>query len=152
MGRIRLTKEFSFEMAHSLFGHDGLCKNIHGHSYRLFVTVIGEPIVEVGNPKRGMVIDFSDLKKIVKSEIVDKLDHALMINNTTEHKKIKKALEGIVSMRIIDVPYQTTCENMVMDFAEIIKQKLPEDVDLHSLKLYETATSFAEWYASDNLL
>lgn len=150
MKRIRLTKEFGFEMAHTLYGHDGLCKNIHGHSYKLFVTVIGEPNDVEDHPKRGMVMDFSDLKKIVKEEIVDRLDHALMVNNTTSHINIQEALSGIVPLRIVDVPYQTTCENMVIDFAERINGKLPESVELHSVKLYETATSYAEWYASDN--
>ncbi|MCK5781806.1 MAG: 6-carboxytetrahydropterin synthase [Flavobacteriales bacterium] len=150
MGKIRLTKEFGFEMAHALFGHDGLCKNIHGHSYKLFVTVIGEAISDENSPKQGMLIDFSDLKKIVKGEIVDRLDHSLMINTSTKHKNIKEALSGIVSMRIVEVEYQTTCENMVMDFSDRLKSILPNNIALHSLKLYETATSFAEWYASDN--
>ena len=150
MRKIRLTKEFGFELAHALYGHDGLCKNIHGHSYKLFVTVIGEPIVDMNSPKYGMVMDFSDLKKIVKEEIVDRLDHSLMINNKTSQAKIKEALSGIVSLRIVDVDYQTTCENMVVDFVDRIKNRLPEGVNLHSIKLHETATSYAEWYASDN--
>jgi len=150
MKRIRLTKEFGFELAHALYNHDGLCKNIHGHSYRLFVTVIGEPITDRDNPKYGMVIDFSDLKKIVKEEIVDRLDHALMVNSTTSQANIKEALSGIVALRIVDVDYQTTCENMVFDFAQRIKSRLPENVSLHSIKLHETSTSYAEWFASDN--
>ena len=150
MKRIRLTKEFGFELAHALYGHDGLCKNIHGHSYKLFVTVIGEPITDTNSPKYGMVLDFSDLKKIVKDEIVDRLDHALMVNNDTSHVNIKEALSGIVALRIVDVDYQTTCENMVYDFAQRIKNRLPKDVTLHSIKLHETATSYAEWFASDN--
>jgi 6-pyruvoyltetrahydropterin/6-carboxytetrahydropterin synthase len=150
MRKIRLTKEFGFEMAHALYGHDGLCKNIHGHSYKLFVTVIGEPIVDSKSPKQGMVMDFTDLKKIVKEEIVDKLDHALMVNNTTSHINIQDALSGIVPLRVVNVPYQTTVENMVLDFADKIKSKLPGYVELFSIKLYETATSYAEWYATDN--
>lgn len=150
MERIRITKEFGFELAHALYGHDGLCKNIHGHSYKLFVTVIGEPISDTNSPKFGMVMDFSDLKQIVKEEIVDRLDHALMVNNDTSHVNIKEALSGIVALRIVDVNYQTTCENMVVDFANRIKRRLPNEVKLHSIKLNETATSFAEWYASDN--
>lgn len=151
MGKIRLTKEFGFEMAHALYGHDGLCKNIHGHSYKLFVTVIGEQLKKQGHPKQGMVMDFTDLKNIVKGEIVDKLDHALMVNNQTSHVNIQEALSGIVPLRVVNVTYQTTVENMVEDFALKIKTKLPSTVELFSLKLYETATSYAEWYASDNL-
>ena len=65
MSRIRVTKEFSFEMAHMLEGYDGPCSEIHGHSYRLFVTVAGTPCSDPQNPKYGMVIDFGVLKRIV---------------------------------------------------------------------------------------
>ncbi|MCK5824605.1 MAG: 6-carboxytetrahydropterin synthase [Ichthyobacteriaceae bacterium] len=150
MKKIRITKEFKFEMAHALHGHDGLCKHIHGHSYKLFVTVIGSPISDIYSPKYGMLIDFSDLKRIVKDEIVDKLDHALMVNSLTSQKDIEGALTGVLPLRIVSVPYQTTCENMVVDFADRIKPELPKGVSLHSIKLHETATSYAEWFASDN--
>ena len=75
MQKIRITKQFSFETGHALHGYDGKCKNIHGHSYRLDVTVIGKPVADESNPKCGMVIDFSDLKKIATDEIVDVFDH-----------------------------------------------------------------------------
>ncbi|HQQ12325.1 MAG TPA: 6-carboxytetrahydropterin synthase, partial [Bacteroidales bacterium] len=68
MSKIRITKEFKFEMAHALLGYDGPCRNVHGHSYELIVTVIGEPIAETGHVKLGMVMDFGDLKRIVMSE------------------------------------------------------------------------------------
>ena len=61
--KIRITKEFHFETGHALYGYDGLCKNVHGHSYKLAVTVVGSPIVDPSQTKNGMVLDFSDLKK-----------------------------------------------------------------------------------------
>ena len=61
--KIRITKEFKFETGHALYGYDGLCKNVHGHSYKLSVTVLGSPIIDSKQTKNGMVIDFSDLKK-----------------------------------------------------------------------------------------
>ena len=70
---IRLTKEFSFEAAHALDGYDGPCREIHGHSYRLFVTVKGCPAAGEGDPKCGMVMDFGVLKRIVNEEIVSHL-------------------------------------------------------------------------------
>ena len=66
MSKIRITKEFSFETGHALYGYDGKCRNVHGHSYHLSVTVIGNPITDSSHVKLGMVIDFGDLKKIVK--------------------------------------------------------------------------------------
>ena len=62
MSKIRITKQFSFEAGHALYGYDGKCKNVHGHSYQLYVTVIGTPISDTTNVKYGMVIDFGDLK------------------------------------------------------------------------------------------
>ncbi|RKE03111.1 6-pyruvoyl trahydropterin synthase family protein [Marinifilum flexuosum] len=148
MTKIRLTKEFRFEMAHALWNYDGLCKNIHGHSYILFVTVIGEPITDKTNPKLGMVMDFGELKGIVSEEVVDQLDHALVLSKDTPN--IDQLNIPQMFDRFFVMDYQPTCENMIADFAERIKARLPKGVELHSLKLHETATSFAEWYASDN--
>lgn len=150
MSKIRITKQFSFETGHALYGYDGKCKNVHGHSYKLSVTVIGEPISDASNVKFGMVIDFSDLKKIVKEEIVDQFDHATVFNKNTPHVDLAAELKNR-GHHVILVDYQPTSENMVIDFAQKIKNRLPQTIELHSLKLQETESSFAEWFASDNL-
>jgi 6-pyruvoyltetrahydropterin/6-carboxytetrahydropterin synthase len=150
MSNIRITKQFSFETGHALYGYDGKCKNVHGHSYKLSVTVIGKPIVDRSNVKFGMVIDFTDLKKIVKEEIVDQFDHATVFNETTPHIELAKELKTR-GHHVILVDYQPTSENMVIDFAQRIKNRLPKGIILFSLKLQETDSSFAEWFASDNL-
>ncbi|WP_299363063.1 6-carboxytetrahydropterin synthase [Winogradskyella sp.] len=149
MSNIRITKQFSFEAGHALYGYDGKCKNLHGHSYHLYVTVIGTPIDDNTNVKYGMVIDFGDLKKIVKDEIVDVFDHTMIFNKNTPHLELANDLKSR-GHDIILVDYQPTTEMMIIDFAEKIKRRLPDNIKLHSLKLRETATSFAEWYASDN--
>ncbi|MFI3261593.1 MAG: 6-carboxytetrahydropterin synthase [Rikenellaceae bacterium] len=147
--KIRLTKEFSFEMAHALEGYDGACKHIHGHSYRMFITVIGSPIEDETNPKFGMVMDFGQLKKIVNTLIVDRYDHTLVLRYTKEKDAFLKTLaDEYKKVEIVD--YQPTCENMICYFAELISAALPTNVALHHIKLHETATSYAEWYASDN--
>lgn len=149
MSKIRITKQFSFETGHALYGYDGKCRNVHGHSYKLSVTVIGTPIDDNNNVKYGMVIDFSDLKKIVKEEIVDVFDHATVFNKNTPHVELAKELQDR-DHNVLLVDYQPTSEMMVIHFAEKIKKRLPENIQLYSLKLQETATSYAEWYASDN--
>ena len=122
MSTIRITKSFSFETAHALYGYDGLCKNIHGHSYKLEVTVIGTPIVDNSHIKFGMVIDFKDLKKIIKSEIVDVFDHATVFNQNTPHLEIAKTLiSNGHKVQLVD--YQPTTEEMIIDFAAKIKSK-----------------------------
>jgi 6-pyruvoyltetrahydropterin/6-carboxytetrahydropterin synthase len=150
MSNIRITKQFSFETGHALYGYDGKCKNVHGHSYKLSVTVIGTPISDAQNVKFGMVIDFTDLKKIVKEEIVDQFDHATVFNKNTPHVELAHELESR-GHHVILVDYQPTSENMVIDFSNRIKNRLPNNISLFSLKLQETETSFAEWFASDNL-
>jgi 6-pyruvoyltetrahydropterin/6-carboxytetrahydropterin synthase len=145
---IRVTKEFSFEMAHVLWNYDGPCKNVHGHSYRLFVTLSGFPVDNQENPKNGMVIDFGDLKSIVKIQIINIFDHSVVLSDKIE--KEKTDMFSRLFGNTVLVSYQPTCENLVADFAERIAPHLPSGVKLHSLKLYETATSFAEWFASDN--
>ena len=149
MSKIRITKKFTFETGHALFGHDGKCKNIHGHSYSLFVTVLGRPISESRNPKFGMVMDFSDLKKIVKEEIVNPYDHATVFNKNSPHLELANDLKKR-GHKIVLVVYQPTSEMLVIDFAEKIKSLLPKNIELYSLKLQETATCYAEWYAKDN--
>lgn len=146
---IRLTKEFSFESAHALWGYDGKCREVHGHSYRLFVTVKGEPISDPQSPKLGMVMDFGELKAIVAQQITDRLDHSFVMRRTAEAESLAEVMKSQFT-NVILVDYQPTCENMLQDFAARLKAALPEGVELHSLRLHETATSYAEWYNDEN--
>ena len=149
MATIRLTKEFSFEAAHSLEGYDGACREIHGHSYRLFVTIKGEPSTDECDPKQGMVMDFGLLKRIVNEQIISQFDHAFVVRRTEQGESLRQMLSDRYD-NIVMVDYQPTCENMLADFAERLLGSLPDDVELYSLRLHETATSFAEWFAEDN--
>ncbi len=143
---IYITKKFHFEAAHALAGYDGKCRNIHGHSYELKVTVKGEPIDEPGNPKNGMVIDFHDLKQIVNEEVVERLDHSFIIGTNMPDDFVESAKRNFD--KIVCVAYQPTTENMLADFAERIKVKLPQNVELYSVRLQETRDNFAEWRES----
>lgn len=149
MNTIRITKQFTFETGHALYGYDGKCRNIHGHSYKLHVTVIGSPNNDSNHVKYGMVIDFSDLKKIVKKEIVELFDHATVFNKNTPHIELAKVLKDR-GHNVLLVDYQPTSEMMIIDFAKKIEKELPPSIKLHSLKLQETESSYAEWLASDN--
>ena len=139
---IHLTKIFHFEAAHALIGYDGRCRNIHGHSYEMRVTIKGMPIIDPSSPKNGMVMDFGDLKKIVNEEIVDHYDHAFIINDQMPKdfiEEVKRHYE-----RIIVLPYQPTTELMLLDFSKKIKKRLPENVSLVKIFLKETEGSYAE--------
>jgi 6-pyruvoyltetrahydropterin/6-carboxytetrahydropterin synthase len=148
MAKVRVTKQFDFEMAHALWNYDGPCRNIHGHSYRLFVTVVGDVINQEADPKNGMLIDFGDLKKIIRREIIDEYDHAVMLNRSVPMELYSGMGQMLEKLRLVD--YQPTCENMIADFAGRIREKLPTGIELFSLRLHETSTSYAEWFESDN--
>jgi 6-pyruvoyltetrahydropterin/6-carboxytetrahydropterin synthase len=145
---IRITKQFRFEAAHALWGYDGACRNIHGHSYILYVTLKGKPISDPDNPKYGMLMDFSVLKKIVTEIVTEPFDHALMVRKGSPHHELTRS--SPLFGKVMEVEYQPTCENMVIDFASRIMERLPEGINLYSVKLHETSTAFAEWYAEDN--
>ena len=146
MGKVRITKEFKFEMAHALHGYDGLCANIHGHSYRLWITVRGDVKKEPTHTKDGMLIDFIDLKSIVKSIIIKKYDHSLVLNANSPHANLDLSAFD----KVYYLPYQPTSENLVTDFANSITSLLPENVELLKVVLSETVSSFAEWNKDDN--
>jgi len=148
MSKIRITKIYNFEMAHILKDYDGPCRNIHGHSYKLFVTVSGTPITDSSSPKLGMVMDFKELKTIVKDHIVNRFDHALVINSEMDTDMIESMQKHMEKLILVD--YQPTSENLIINFATIISSKLPKGVQLFSLRLWETATSYSEWFAGDN--
>lgn len=146
---IRITKIFTFETAHVLYNYDGKCKNMHGHSYKLFVTVKGNPINNLDDPKNGMVVDFGDIKTIVKSEIIDLWDHAVLINALSPHKELGLDLES-KGHKVIYCDFQPTCENMLIEIAAKVRSRLPSTVSLAYLKLHETENSYGEWFAEEN--
>ena len=162
---ITITKIFHYEMAHALHRYDGACANIHGHSYRLEVTVTGAVITDTNHPKCGMIMDFGDLKQIVQTTVLDEFDHALVLNSEIKKTTLARtcspcqtdgmdvdasALLGTGSRtsgfgNVIFVDYQPTNENLLVDFAERIASALPSGVSLLRLRMYETNSSFAEW-------
>jgi len=152
--KIRITKEFDFEAAHALDGYSGKCKDIHGHSYHLEMTFIGTPKSETGLSDCGMVVDFGDIKKIVKTQILPLFDHRLILRKDTRFKEIESINERIeiesINERIRLVDYQPTCENMLIEIVEILKRNEPKGAKLVKGFLRETANSFAEWRQEDN--
>ena len=145
---IRVTKIFTFDMAHALYGYDGPCKNIHGHTYVLSITLKGKAISDANHPKNGMVIDFTDLKKIVKENIVDFFDHSLVLNANSPHASLKEFSNTFEKINYVN--YQPSCENLLTDILKRIEHLIPQGITINNIKLEETPTSYAEWYAEDN--
>jgi 6-pyruvoyltetrahydropterin/6-carboxytetrahydropterin synthase len=144
---IRITKRFEFELAHALTHHQGMCKGIHGHSYKLEVTVLGQPKSHAPVSDSGMVADFSEIKSIVNKLVVHPYDHALVM--TAEYLK-RNNIEQITSQKLILFDEEPTCENMLIKFVGDIQKEMPVQLRLISVKLMETSSSWAEWRAEDN--
>ncbi|HLP94389.1 MAG TPA: 6-carboxytetrahydropterin synthase [Saprospiraceae bacterium] len=145
--KIRLTKLFSFEMAHALPGYDGACRHIHGHSFRLEVCVRGIPMQQNGHAKNGMVMDFKQLKDLVQEAFVQHYDHALVLPETVD-AGVRDAMDAHFG-KVISLPFQPTCENMIGLIVQSVTPALPPGIELWRVKLSETASSYAEWYAED---
>ena len=145
MSIIKITKQFSFEMAHALRNYDGLCRNIHGHSYKMDITLAGQPLHDENSPKNGMVMDFGDLKRLVNEEVISLLDHSLVLNAKTDTQLIEILKQNYEN--IVTVDFQPTTENLLNFIAGKIQSRLPETVTLTCVRLRETDTSYAEWCA-----
>jgi 6-pyruvoyltetrahydropterin/6-carboxytetrahydropterin synthase len=144
--RVRITKVFHFEMAHALHGHGGKCAQLHGHSYELHVTVSGTPINDPDRPDHGMVMDFGELKSIVKREVMDRFDHALVLS-----ERDRGVFDGTNALfsRVEYAPFQPTCENLLLEIARVLTDRLPAGAVLSTLRLWETPTSYAEWAGAE---
>lgn len=135
-------------MAHALYGHDGPCRNIHGHTYHLEVTIRGEALRESGDARDGMVMDFAELKWLVQREIIQHFDHALVLNKNSPHAAL--AENPYCSGKLVLVPYQPTCENLLADFKCRLEHHFNAHLQLVSMRLCETPSSYAEWKKEDN--
>ena len=144
--KLRLTKEFRFEMSHALDEYQGLCRNLHGHSYKLFVTIIGDYSKTNESNDSGMVLDFKSIKELVEKTVIQDFDHAVVL---CKKSSFASALEQ-TQTKIILFDNQPTCENLIMEFHKRISIILPSEVKLARLRLHETETSFAEWLIEDN--
>jgi len=117
---IAITKEFTFDAAHRLGWHKGKCRRLHGHTYKLQVSIKG-PLNE-----NGIVMDFGDFKKFVEKEIINKLDHQYL-NEIIENPTAENIVLWIVS-RLSKIPIR----------------------GLTLVKLWETPTSFVEWRPNES--
>lgn len=145
MSVLRVTREFSFEMAHALDGYTEKCAYIHGHSYHMSVTVAGRPGTRDEDSFEGMVMDFSVLKEIVTREVISLFDHALVVKDTDPRVRMIGGERNVVSL-----PYQPTCENLLVEFARRIGKHITSPLKLCSIYLRETPHCYASWHAEDN--
>lgn len=140
---IKITKIFRFEMAHAICGYPGKCKNIHGHSYILHVTVAKSLRDDGFIPAPGFVLDFKELKIIVNEKVIEELDHRLVLSD--EYLKLNSAF--VPAENIFEWKAEPSAENILIHVKQQIEMALPAEIKLVKLKLYETSDSYAEWTA-----
>ncbi|MBT2287838.1 6-carboxytetrahydropterin synthase [Paenibacillus albidus] len=142
MNEVSVCKIFTFDAAHQLIGHKGKCSNLHGHTYKLEVVLKGKPLVAEGHSDEGFVIDFSDIKSSVQQSLIDRLDHAFLAMG---NEPVLETLRNTGS-KVALLSFRTTAENLSSYIAHELKlMGLP----LHSVKLWETPTSWAEVLAAE---
>jgi 6-pyruvoyltetrahydropterin/6-carboxytetrahydropterin synthase len=131
---IQLTKIFHFEAAHAIHGYEGACRHIHGHSYKLQVTVA--PVHNNNDyiPAPGFIMDFKEIKKLVMQHVIEKFDHP---HHTQQENLVRW-------------PFEPTAENMLLFIRNCLAAVLPEEVKLLRLKIWETNNSYAEWTDTNN--
>ncbi len=134
---ITVTKTVSFDAAHVLTNHQGLCKNLHGHTYRVDVSV-----TQAEGDEGDMVIDFKDLKAIAKELICDRFDHAFIYNTASPGEREIAAVVERYGMRTVALPFRSTAENLAKMFFHEIREKIP---GVSSVKVWETAENCAEY-------
>ena len=134
---ITVTKTVKFDAAHVLTNHQGLCKNLHGHTYRVDVSV-----TQPEGDDRDMVIDFKDLKGIANEVICDRFDHAFVYNTESAGEREIAAVVEKNGMRTVAIPFRSTAENLAKMFYGELKSRIP---GLSAVKVWETAESCAEY-------
>lgn len=136
---LSITKLFSFEAAHRISNYQGACSQVHGHSYKLQITISAEMPGE-----NDMVLDFKILKELVQSHILALLDHSLMLKDSAENRQFFLNYPG----KIYWMDSEPTAERMLLDISRKLEPVLPGHVNLKEIVLFETETSFAKWRKS----
>ena len=134
---ITVTKTIRFDAAHVLTNHQGLCKNLHGHTYRVDVSV-----TQGDGDTRDMVIDFKDLKRIASEVVCERFDHAFIYNTESAGEREIAAVVEKNGMRTVAIPFRSTAENLARMFFGELKALIP---GLSAVKVWETADSCAEY-------
>ena len=134
---LTVTKSIKFDAAHILTNHEGLCKNLHGHTYRVEVGVAQAP-----DDTADMVIDFKDLKRLGEEMIAARFDHAFIYDSTSPGESEIAAVVEKHGMRTAALPFRSTAENLARHFFTLLAPSLP---GLRFIRVWETPESCAEY-------
>jgi 6-pyruvoyltetrahydropterin/6-carboxytetrahydropterin synthase len=141
---ISITKIFRFETAHAIFGYEGPCAHIHGHSYELHVRVGAEQNENGYISGTGIIIDFKELKSIVQTSVIKKLDHKLVLSK----EYLANTSNRFLNQEVVVFEAEPTAENLLIFIRNEIQNLFPTNIKLQKLTLWETRDSYAEWIAN----
>ena len=138
---LSVTKIVHFEMAHALHGYTGACKNIHGHSYELQVTVTDKKAINEYIPAPGFIVDFKELKQCINKNLLQIFDHTLLLSTAylSNHPTLRN------QENLLEWKTEPTAENLLLFMKQQLLKNLPSGIRLIKLKLFETKDSYAEW-------
>ena len=134
-----ITKTITFDAAHILTNHQGLCKNLHGHTYRVDISVAGDESTD-------MVVDFKELKHLAEGAICERFDHAFIYNTESKGECEIAAVVEKNGMRTVAIPFRSTAENLAKYFYGLIKPLVPAPSALRAITVWETAASSATYF------
>ena len=141
---LTVTKTVRFDAAHILTNHQGMCRNLHGHTYRVDVSVRRSAAASGSGVPSDMVIDFKDLKKVIEDTVVSRYDHAFIYNETSPAESEIAAVVSKHGMRVVALPWRSTAENLARHFFAELSARLE---GVSSVKVWETPDSCAEYSA-----
>ena len=140
-----IVKVIQWDMGHRVMNHRSVCKGLHGHRYKAEICLSGDIVSQEGVSEEGMVVDFSDIKRISHEEVLNKLDHAFMV--WEKDTDLIEYMQKTDDHKIVIVPFTPTAENVAKYIFDILNDKFEDTygtgLKLSSVKLWETPTSYA---------
>lgn len=143
---MQITTRLEFDAGHRIPDHKSQCRNLHGHRYALEITLSGDIISQKEVSENGMVMDFSDVKKIARESVVDVWDHAFLVYQ--DDKSVLDFLNSLPNHKTVIFPCVPTAENMAAEAFRILKHEYKDTygnhLKLERVRLYETPNSWAD--------
>ncbi|SEI78499.1 6-carboxytetrahydropterin synthase QueD [Nitrosomonas eutropha] len=141
-----ITRKFEFDAGHRISTHRSQCRNLHGHRYVLEVTILGGIITDAGAPEQGMVMDFSDVKRIIRETLVDQWDHAFLVY--AGDTRVLEFLQSIDGHKTVVLEVQPTAENLALiafdSLHRTFRNKYAGRLELEHIRLFETPNCWAD--------
>lgn len=143
---LTITRKLEFDAGHRIPDHKSQCRNLHGHRYTLEITLVGQVIEQEGSSDNGMIMDFSDVKSLAKTHLVDVWDHAFIVYE--KDQAVRDFLATIPDHKTVIIEHIPTVENLARTAFSILRSAFKDHygtgLRLHKLVLHETPNCWAE--------